>query len=143
MSLVRTEITLKNGGDVVKADEGLIKESEIRQVTVLALVDTGAWTLVIDEKTRMRLGLCILGRESATLADGSHAFYSLAGPLEVIWKDRRATCDALVLPCADEILLGAIPLEAMDLSVNPRSEELIGAHGDQVIHTLKGGVKKC
>jgi len=98
---------------------------------------------VIDEQTRRHLGLRILGTESAALADGSQEFYSLAGPLEVNWKDRRASCDALVLPDADEILLGAIPLEAMDLTVNPRSEKLTGVHGDQVIHALKGGVKKC
>jgi len=39
MSLVHTEITLKNGGDVEKAAEGVIKDSDIRQVTVQALVD--------------------------------------------------------------------------------------------------------
>jgi len=143
MGLVHTEITLKNGGDVVKAAEGDIKQTDVRQVTVQTLVDTGAWTLVIDEQTRRHLGLRILGTESAALADGSQEFYSLAGPLEVNWKDRRASCDALVLPDADEILLGAIPLEAMDLTVNPSSEKLTGVHGAQVIHALKGGVKKC
>jgi len=91
IGLVHTEITLKNGGDVVKAAEGDIKQTNVRQVTVQALVDTGAWTLVIDEQTRRHLGLRILGTESATLADGSQEFYSLAGPLEVNWKDRRAS----------------------------------------------------
>ena len=36
-----------------------------------------------------------------------------------------------------ENLLGAIPLEAMDLTINPRTEEVIGAHGDQIVHSLK------
>ena len=32
---------------------------------------------------------------------------------------------------------GAIPLEAMDLTINPRKEEVVGAHGDQIIHSVK------
>jgi clan AA aspartic protease len=136
MSLVQTEITLKNALDVGKKREGLIKETEIRQLTVNALVDTGAWTLVINEETREKLGLNIVGSDSGTLADGTKAEYNVAGPLEVIWKNRRTTCEALVLPDAEDILLGAIPLEAMDLTVNPR-RELVGVHGDQILHSIK------
>ena len=71
------------------------------------------------------------------LADGTKASYKLAGPLEISWKDRSVICEAVVVPNAEENLLGAIPLEAMDLIINPRGEELIGAHGDQIMHTLK------
>ena len=137
MSLVHTEITLKNAIDVATAKKGLIKEPEVRQVTIQALVDTGAWTLVINEATREKLGLDILGTDSGTLADGTDGAYNIAGPLEVLWKDRRTTCDALVLPNANEVLLGAIPLEALDLTVNPRTEEVTGAHGDQPLHSIK------
>ncbi|GHU24305.1 hypothetical protein FACS1894172_10650 [Spirochaetia bacterium] len=137
MSLVRTEITLKNIEDEMVVRRGFTPKQEIRQTTVQALVDTGAWTLVIDPATREELGLRVLKTETGTLADGTVAVYNLAGPVEVIWKDRSATCDALVVPGADEILLGAIPLEAMDLMVNPRLEEVVGAHGDQILHTLK------
>jgi clan AA aspartic protease len=136
MSLVQTEITLKNLHDKIKAKEGLIKEAEVREMTVRALVDTGAWTLVINEAAREKLGLEVIGTESGTLADGAKAEYDMAGPLEVWWKNRRVTCDALVLPDAEDILLGAIPLEAMDLTVNPR-RELVGVHGDQIMHSIK------
>ncbi|MCL1930534.1 MAG: aspartyl protease family protein [Treponema sp.] len=135
MSLVQTEITLKNARDKMKADEGLIQEHEIRQMTVSALVDTGAWTLVINEATREQLGLAIVGTESGTLADGSKEEYNMAGPLEVWWKNRRTTCEALILPNAKSVLLGAIPLEAMDLTVNPR-REVVGVHGDQIMHCI-------
>jgi len=136
MSLVQTEITLKNANDLMAVRSGYIKEHEVRQITVPALVDTGAWTLVINESTREKLGLDLLGTESGTLADGTKDEYNLAGPLEVRWKNRRTTCEALVLPEAEDILLGAIPLEAMDLTINPR-RELVGAHGDQIMHSIK------
>jgi predicted aspartyl protease len=57
MGEVHTEITLVNIEDTMKARNGLIPESEIRQLTVNALIDTGAWTLVINEETRQKLGL--------------------------------------------------------------------------------------
>jgi len=137
MSIVRTEITLKNINDKIKAEEGIIDEAKIRKVTVNALIDTGAWTLVINEAVREKLGLKILGTELEALANGSIAEYSIAGPVEIRWKNRRVTCDALVLPEADDILLGTIPLEAMDLTINPR-RELVGVHGDIVLHHIKG-----
>jgi hypothetical protein len=42
-----------------------------------------------------------------------------------------------VLPHADEILLGAIPLEGMDLIVDLRAGAVVGRHGDQILHRLK------
>ena len=137
MSLVRTEITLKNAIDVGNAADGVIPQKEIRQFTTRALVDTGAWTMIISEAAREKLGLRIVGTETGKLADGRVETYNLAGPLEVAWKNRRTTCEALVLPDAEEILLGAIPLEAMDLTINPRKEEIVGVHGDQIIHSVK------
>jgi len=135
MSVVKTEITLKNVNDKLRAKDGLIKEKEIRQLIVNAVVDTGAWTLVINEKTRKKLGVDVVGTDSGTLADGVRTVYNVAGPLEIIWKDRRFVCDALVLPDAKSVLLGAIPLEALDLTVNPR-RELVGAHGDEILHMI-------
>jgi clan AA aspartic protease len=133
---VHTEITLKNGIDAGKAAEGLIKETDVRQAVVQAVVDTGAWTLVINEETRIKLGLKVRGTDKVTLADGATSPCTVAGPLEVVWKDRRTSCDAVVLPDANEILLGAIPLEALDITVNPRLGEVVGAHGDQPLHRL-------
>ena len=135
MGLVRTEITLKNVKDMFRAEDGHIAEQEIRQITVTALVDTGAWTLVINEATRKELGLDYDGKSPGTLADGEKEEYDMAGPVEVHWKDRFTVCHAVILPNADDILLGAIPLEAMDLTINPK-RELIGKHGDQIMHKI-------
>ena len=135
MSLVSTGITLINAFDIGRFKDGNIKEADIRQMTVEAVVDTGAWTLVINEEVRKRLGLEVMGNEFSTLADGTRAVYEMAGPVEVKWKNRQVLCDALVLPDADNVLLGAIPLEAMDLTVNPR-REVVGVHGDEIMHIV-------
>jgi len=135
MSVVYTELTLKNMMDVGDAMRGLIEEDKIRQMTVQAIVDTGAWTLVISNETREKLGLLDQGIGEANLADGQKGEYPMAGPLEIRWKNRRFTCDALVLPDAPDILLGAIPLEGMDLTINPK-RELVGIHGDKELHRV-------
>jgi clan AA aspartic protease len=137
MGLVHAEITLKNIKDVFMAKEGIIKEPEIRQTTVNALVDSSAWTMVINDATREKLGLETTRTAPGTLANGTRATYKFSDPLEISWKDRSVICEALVIPHADENLLGAIPLEAMDLTINPRTEEVTGAHGDQILHSLK------
>ena len=135
MSIVHTEVTLKNRVDVSDVKRGRIKEDEVRQMTLQALVDTGAWTLVINENTREKLGLDDNGFEEGTLADGQKGKYPLAGPLEVWWKNRHMTCDALVVPNAPDVLLGAMVLEHMDLTINPK-RELVGVHGDIEMHRI-------
>ena len=135
MSVVYTELTLKNLMDVGLAKQGQMTEDKIRQMTVQAIVDTGAWTMVINEETRDKLGLLDQGLGEARLADGQKEEYPMAGPLEIWWKNRRFNCDALVLPDAPDILLGALPLEGMDLTINP-FRELVGVHGDIVMHRV-------
>jgi hypothetical protein len=51
MSVVYTELNLKNEGDIILAEEGFIKENEIRQLIVQAIADTGRWTIVINDET--------------------------------------------------------------------------------------------
>jgi clan AA aspartic protease len=135
MSVVYTEITLKNEIDAAFAEKGYIKENEIRQITAQAIVDTGAWTLVISNETREKLGLRDKGFGEATLADGQTGEYPMAGPLEVWWKNRHIICEALVIPDAPDILLGAWILEGLDLTINPK-REIVGIHGDFVIRRV-------
>jgi clan AA aspartic protease len=130
---VYAEITLKNAGDRIKVRDGFLPEGKVRQATVKALVDTGAGTLVIDENTCQKLGLEIRGLRSATVANGAREVCKVTEPVEIHWKNRETACPAIVLPGTDGVLLGAIPLEDMDLVVNPAKQELSGAHGDEVM----------
>jgi len=132
MGMIQTEITLKNATDESKAREGLIREQEIRSITLTAVVDTGAASLVISEELREKLGLCIVEERSVKLADGRQTACKLTETVEVHWKNRHWPCAAMVIPNAETVLLGAIPLEGMDLMINPKTQELVGVHGDTV-----------
>ncbi|MDR1256426.1 MAG: retroviral-like aspartic protease family protein [Spirochaetaceae bacterium] len=137
MGEVRTDITLVNIGDVIKARDGFIPESEIRRLTVNAVVDTGAWTLVINEKIREKLGLQVKRTGEATVAGGGKVPSQITEPVMVCWKDRETPSQAVVLPGEDEVLLGALPLEGMDLTINPLRNEVTGAHGDTIRIVIK------
>jgi hypothetical protein len=44
---------------------------------------------------------------------------------------------AVVVKGASEFLLGVLPLEGMDLMVDPVNQRLVGAHGDQPVYRAK------
>jgi clan AA aspartic protease len=136
MGMVKTQITLKNVFDVQTCQLGSIKDQEIRQATITVLVDTGAATLVINENMCQQLGLGIRGTRQARLANNVEETVQIADPVEVHWKNRSMVCRPWVISGNGRILLGAIPLEDMDLMVDPTKQELVGAHGDEQIGDL-------
>ena len=137
MGLVYENITLKNIFDEKEYRRGNIKEGEVRQIKVLALVDTGAETLVINEAMRLELGLELVGEKRISLADETGGMCKITEPVEIYWKDRSAVARAIVLPGASDVLLGAIPLEELNVMVDPRSQQLVGIHGDEIIYKIK------
>ena len=132
MGNVFAELILKNGSDLVRLNDGHISDKDVRSVTVRALVDTGAVSLVINEDICQQLGLAIEEERTASLAGGGKINCKITEPVRICWKDRKTTCHAVVLP-EGETLLGVIPLEFMDLIVDPLAEQLVGAHGDRII----------
>ncbi|MDR0526489.1 MAG: aspartyl protease family protein [Spirochaetaceae bacterium] len=132
MGLFTEKITLKNSGDVYSAGRGYIKEEEIRQVIVDALVDSGASAMVIPETVRAELGLQ-LKKETEVSVVGGKLTAQVAEPVEVHWQDRMSVCTPLVIPVDMQPLLGALPMEEMDIMVHPKEGRLVGAHGDKIV----------
>jgi clan AA aspartic protease len=107
-------------------------QDQVRQITVNAVVDTGAVTLVINEEIREKLGLQLKKTGEATVAGGGKVQSGITESVDIRWKDRETSCRAVVLPGEKDVLLGALPLEGMDLTVNPLRNEVTGAHGDEI-----------
>jgi len=129
MGQFTTQVKLINVGDAIKARDGIIKAEDVRQVILDILPDTGASTLFITEETREKLGLIFEGDYVASIANGSRQRCKQTEPVAIRWKDRYAVCSAIVMEGAKHNLLGAIPLEGLDLIVDPVRQELRGAHG--------------
>jgi len=133
MGQVFAEITLKNAGDITLAEHGYKQEQDIRQTTVNILVDTGAGTLVITEALQQELGLKTRTAQPVRMANNAPVDVQEADPVEVHWKNRSMVCRPWVIPGAEKSLLGLIPLEAMNLMVDPNGREVISAHGYQAV----------
>ena len=95
---------------------------ELGAVEVDALADTGALHLCIPEQVRARLQLEAIAEKEVTLADGSVRQVPYVGPIEIRFKNRVGFAGALVM--GDQVLIGAIPMEDMDLVVVPRTRTL-------------------
>jgi len=107
MGLITVQMTLANP-----------RRPDIEPVSAAALVDTGDVHLVIPEDVRLRLDLEEKAKKEVVLADGSRQSVSYVGPIETRFKNRVAYVGAVVM--GDEVLLGAIPMEDMDLVVLPK-----------------------
>lgn len=112
MGLVRTRLTLTNP-----------KRADLQPVEVEALVDTGAVHLCLPSSVAAQLDLEELERRTVTLADGLTHRVPYAGPVKTAFGNRSCYTGAMVL--GDEVLLGAIPMEDMDLVVRPFTREVI------------------
>ena len=125
MGLVYADIELINGDDLALARRNIIGEEEIKRIHVNMLVDTGNMYMFINENIQEQLQLAVLEKRKGQLANGHIVEYDVVGPLEVKFKNRRCTVNAMVLPGDNEPLLGAIPLEDMDVLIHPYRQELI------------------
>ncbi len=77
------------------------------------LVDTNSVYLCIPEYIRQQLQLESRGDKTVVFRDGSSELVPYVGPVEVQFKSRAGFVGALVL--GSEVLLGALPMEEMDL----------------------------
>ncbi len=93
-----------------------------KKVFVSALADSGAVHLCIPEHIKIQLGLEFIDQKEVVLADGRHLTVPYVGPVEVRFKNRVGFSGALVM--GDQVLLGAIPMEDMDLVVLPKERRL-------------------
>ncbi|MDZ4725465.1 MAG: clan AA aspartic protease [Leptospira sp.] len=93
-----------------------------KKIECSALVDTGALHLCIPEHLAIQLDLKTLENREVTLADGKKHLVPYAGPVRIEFENRNAFVGAMVL--GDEVLLGAIPMEDMDVIIHPASRTL-------------------
>ena len=96
---------------------------ELEEITVNALVDTGALDLVIPEHLAIQLQLDDLQPREVILADGSRKLVRYAGPIKVDMMGRDCVTAALIM--GDQVLLGAIPMQQMDVIVHPGAEQVV------------------
>jgi clan AA aspartic protease len=115
MGLIYAEIELSNPGNKGKGS--------IAPIMVNSLVDTGSLHLCIPEHIAIQLDLDELYKREVTTADAKKHLVPYVGPIAVKFENRACFTGALVL--GDEVLLGAVPMEDMDVVISPANQSLI------------------
>lgn len=125
MGHVYADIELINGYDLGMAEKFVIGEEEVKRIHIRAMVDTGSIMLCINEVIQEQLKLPVDEIRKAQLATGQIVECPVVKNVELRFKNRKTTCRAMVLPGDAEPLLGAIPLEDMDVLIDTQRQELI------------------
>ena len=125
MGLVYVEIELLSVDDLALSRRGFLRADEVKRISCKALVDSAAYELVINEDVKKQLDLPVLEERIVKLADDSERRVELVGPVEIRFENRSTVVRAVVLPGAAKILLGAIPMEGLDVVIDPREQRLI------------------
>lgn len=106
MGVIHTDIELTNA-----------RQDDLLPMTVNALVDSGAVHMCIPQHVANQLQLEVQDRREVTVADGRTQTVDYVGPIRIRFANRQCLVGALVQ--GDQALLGAIPMEDMDLVINP------------------------
>lgn len=137
MGEVRVKAKLTNAIDEGLVRRGLLTKDQVRTYEADALVDTGAVSPVVPSFVVQQLGLQIIGKKNAELGNGSVVTVDVTEPVEVEIDGRTVTLEALMT--GNEVLIGQMVLEAIDMQVDCMNQRLIPnpAHPDQPVLKLK------
>jgi clan AA aspartic protease len=111
MGLIYSEIELLNPS-----------RNDLKALTVTALVDSGAMHLCVPQHVALQLNLKELEQREVTLASGEKRVVSYVGPVLIRFGNRHCFTGAMVI--GDVPLLGAIPMEDIDLVILPGTRTL-------------------
>jgi len=96
---------------------------DLEEIDANALVDSGAAELCIPQHIANQLRLKQIEEREVRIANGDRVLVPYVGGVRVEVFGRQTVTSAIVI--GDQVLLGAIPMEAMDLVIHPRSLTLM------------------
>jgi clan AA aspartic protease len=118
------KLKLTNKFDEEDVRRGVMDAKDVRSVEIEALVDTGATMLVLPADVVAKLGLPEEGTRPVRYANGTVARVPLVSGVKLEVLGRATVFNALVEPAGTTALIGQIPLEELDLIVDPKSREV-------------------
>lgn len=120
---VRAKVKLTNAIDEAMVSRGILAPHLLRECETQALVDTGALTLVIPQKIVEQLGLRIRSRQVARYANGFEEPIGVTEAVLIQCQERQTAVEALAV--GDEVLIGQVVLELLDLLPDCKNQRLI------------------
>jgi len=127
MRQVHVRVVLTNHREVVMARLGQFDVNQVHRYETEALIDTGAVRSTIPPAVADRLGLFRLGHTDAKYADGRVEEVDVTEAIAIEILGREAVTTAMVL--GEQILLGVIVLEELDLMADCHRNRLVPSQG--------------
>jgi clan AA aspartic protease len=119
--------------DLYRVHRGELAAAQVRRIEVVeALVDTGATGLSLPRRLIVQLGLLPMRTRRAVTTAGIRDVLTY-GAVQLTVEDRECVCDVTEVDDACPVLIGQVPLELLDLVIDPGRRQLIGnpAHGGE------------
>ena len=98
------------------------KNPQLEPLVVSAMVDTGAMMLCIPEHVAAQLELQEIEKREVTTADERSHVVPYVGPVQIRFQNRTCFTGALVI--GGSVLMGALPMEDMDLVISPSRQTI-------------------
>ncbi len=137
MGRVSVEVELVNHQDIVRAADGTIAADKVRRLRMAAVIDTGATYLVLPKTAADQLGVPTMGKTEVRYADHRRSTRRVVEDVQVELLGRHGTFKAIVEPKRDNVLIGAIVLEDLDLLVDCRTQTLQPRDPKQIITEIE------
>jgi clan AA aspartic protease len=134
---VTTRVRIENLEDLWQARRGELRNDQVRSVEIMeALVDTGSTMFSLPTRYIQQLGLKKSHDRTVTTTSGIRTAV-IYDAVRVTIMGRDCTVDVMEVSDTCPALVGQIPLEVLDLVVNPMAGTLTGnpAHGGE--HVLE------
>lgn len=126
MGKVVVAARIENFMDAFGAEKGMLPADQVRAVDVKdALVDTGATMLSLPKSMVQQLGLAPRRQRTARTSTGI-AEFTIYDQVRLTIEGRDCLAEVAELPDGCPVLIGQLPLEALDFVVDPIGQRLIG-----------------
>jgi predicted aspartyl protease len=125
MGRIIADLEVANNDDVALERRGVLPADQVRRRTVKGLVDSGATRLVLPAKLVKELGLPVTGKIRVRYADNRTSERNMAEGVYVELLGRHSTFAAVVEPKREDVLIGAIVLEDLDLLVDCQRQKVV------------------
>jgi len=124
MGRTKAILKVRNFGDMQKAAEGLILATAVRTVEIEALVDTGATYVSLPKSEIEKLGLPFHRNIRIVTANGPASRRLFTGA-QIELNGREFLTEVMENGQGTPALVGYLLLEALDLVVDPKSQQVI------------------
>ena len=137
MGRVPIQVNLANYRDVILAEHGDLPAENVRRLTVAGIADSGASGLVIPKSVAKELGVPVTGRTVVNYGDRRQGTRAMVKDVELELIGRKGTFQAVVEPKRENVLVGAIVLQTLDLLVDCPKECVRPRDPEHVTHEIE------